>query len=83
MIPEQDIDQALRLPWLTICRLAVQARIAGLSMNDVMEQALNEFVWGEKWMTLEDIADLASALGRRARIELIPRSALMSNDWRK
>lgn len=41
---EQDINQQLRLPWSTICKLAVKARCAGLSLNDVMERAVAEYV---------------------------------------
>lgn len=37
---EQDIEQEIRLPWDTICRLAVMAFVAGVSIDTIVEQAL-------------------------------------------
>lgn len=39
---EEEIEQQVRLPWQTICRLAVKALIAGMSLNDIVEQALRD-----------------------------------------
>lgn len=41
-----DIDVPVRLPWPTICQLAVKACIMGVSLNDVCELAIAQRVWG-------------------------------------
>lgn len=41
---EQDIEQEVRLPWETICKLAVKARCLGVSLNDVCEMAIQQAI---------------------------------------
>jgi hypothetical protein len=41
---EQDIDVSVRLPWPTICKLAVKACCLGVSLNDVCTQAVAQAV---------------------------------------
>lgn len=43
---EQDIETQIRLPWPTICGLAVKALVMGVSFNDVCEFAVAQRVWG-------------------------------------
>jgi hypothetical protein len=39
---EPDIDVPVRLPWDTICKLAVKAMCLGVSMNDVCNMAIEQ-----------------------------------------
>jgi len=41
---EPDIEQQLRLPWEMICRLAVKAHISKMSLNDIVESAIKEYI---------------------------------------
>jgi hypothetical protein len=68
---EQDIEEQIRLPWDTICKLAVKARCDGITLDELTAQALERFIWRTN-MTLEGIADIADYYGFRARVELCP-----------
>lgn len=41
---EPDIYVPLRMPWDTICKLAVKAQCLGMSMDDVCELAIRQEV---------------------------------------
>jgi hypothetical protein len=42
MIREPDIDWTVTLPWPTICKLACVARIRGISLGQLVIEALTE-----------------------------------------
>jgi hypothetical protein len=44
MIIDDSITETVRLPWPTICKLAVKAYIAGLSFEEIIVQAVRERV---------------------------------------
>lgn len=68
---EEDIEHELRLPWVTICRLAVKARCAGQDIEALLIEALEEYV-ARSNLALTDLADLASFYGFKANIRLEP-----------
>jgi hypothetical protein len=41
-IPEPDVDMTLTMPWPLICRLACQARVRGISLGQLVGEALAE-----------------------------------------
>lgn len=78
-----DIDVPIRLPWTVICKLAVKARIGNLELGDLMRQAiedyvalhqrqreLTQYVEDHPELTLEQVADLATANGLSATITM-------------
>ena len=66
------IDVPVRLPWRTICRLAVLALCARASFNDMAEAAVRDQIeLFRDTLTLEELADLAGRHGMRARIEFV------------